>query len=60
MHGADGLPPRKEPKEPHNKVVYEGKRCKRCGIILLRKFVRNSEGRLSCIGWEQIIREKTR
>jgi hypothetical protein len=51
-HGADGLPPRKEERELHNRVVYEGKQCKRCGIKLKRRFVTNSDGTLSCVGWE--------
>jgi hypothetical protein len=36
----------------HTKVVYEGKKCKRCGMKLKRKFEKNSDGTLSCIGWE--------
>ena len=46
---------RKNPKsniETHSKVVYEGRECTRCGMKLRRKFVRNSDGTLSCVGWE--------
>jgi hypothetical protein len=38
--------------DTHNKVVYEGKECKRCGTKLRRKLVTNSDGTLSSIGWE--------
>lgn len=38
--------------EARSKLVYEGKQCKRCGIKLRRKLVTNSDGTLSCIGWE--------
>ena len=38
--------------QAHSKVVYEGRECTRCGIKLRRKFVRNSDGTLSSIGWE--------
>jgi hypothetical protein len=33
-------------------VVYKKRRCKRCGIKLRRTLVTNSDGTLSCIGWE--------
>lgn len=36
----------------HSKAVYEGRECKRCGLKLRRKLVRNSDGTLSAIGWE--------
>jgi hypothetical protein len=38
--------------EAHSKVVYEGRECARCGMKLRRKFVTNSDGILSCVGWE--------
>lgn len=50
--GADGLPARKEAQDVHSEVVYEGQQCKRCGIKLMRRFVKNSDGTLSCVGWE--------
>ena len=36
----------------HSKAVHEGRECKRCGLKLRRKLVRNSDGTLSAIGWE--------
>ncbi|HML03826.1 MAG TPA: hypothetical protein VK487_10725 [Candidatus Bathyarchaeia archaeon] len=36
----------------HSTVVYEGSKCQRCGIKLRRKFEKNSDGTLSCVGWE--------
>ncbi len=53
----DGLPVRKEAQEVHSKVMYEGQQCKRCGIKLMRKFVKNSDGTLSCVGWEPYTEE---
>ena len=41
------------------KVVYEGKRCKRCDRVLMRKFVKTSDGTLSCVGWEEPHAEET-
>jgi hypothetical protein len=38
--------------ETHNKIVHEGRECTRCGTKLRRKFVTNSDGTLSCVGWE--------
>jgi hypothetical protein len=35
-----------------SKVVYEGHECTRCGIKIMRRFVTNSDGTLSCVGWE--------
>jgi hypothetical protein len=35
-----------------SEAVYEGRECKRCGMKLRRKFVTNSDGTLSCVGWE--------
>jgi hypothetical protein len=46
------LPARKEAKDVHNEVVYEGQQCKRCGIKIMRRFVKNSDGTLPCIGWK--------
>lgn len=46
--------------EAHSKVVYEGRQCKRCGMKLRRKFVTNSDGTLSCIGWEPDTEEANR
>ena len=39
-------------EERHSETVYEGRECKRCSIKLRRKFVTNSNGTLSCVGWE--------
>jgi hypothetical protein len=36
----------------HSEIVCEGRECKRCGIKLRRKLVTNSDGALSCVGWE--------
>ena len=38
--------------ESHDEAVYEGRECKRCGMKLRRKFVENSDGTFSCVGWE--------
>jgi hypothetical protein len=38
--------------ETHGEIVYEGHECKRCGLKLKRIFVTDSDGTLSCIGWE--------
>jgi hypothetical protein len=38
----------------HQKEVFTKKKCLRCGIRLKRKLVKNSDGTLSCIGWEPI------
>jgi hypothetical protein len=38
--------------ETRGKIVYEGRECKRCGIKLRRRLVTNSDGTLSCVGWE--------
>lgn len=35
-----------------SKAVYVGQECKRCGMKLRRKLVTNSDGTISCIGWE--------
>jgi hypothetical protein len=35
-----------------SEAVYEGRECKRCGMKLRRKFITNSDGTLSCVGWE--------
>jgi hypothetical protein len=43
--------------ETHTKVVHEGKKCTRCGIKLRRKFVANSDGTLSSVGWEPYTEE---
>jgi hypothetical protein len=55
----DGLPARKEALEPHSNVVYEGKQCKRCGIKLMRRFVKNKDSTLSSVGWEEPHDEET-
>jgi len=39
--------------EKRHEAVYEGKQCKRCGVIMMRKFVTNSDGTLSAVGWEE-------
>jgi hypothetical protein len=39
-------------KEMHREKVYEKCACKRCGVRLRRKLVTNSDGTLSCVGWE--------
>ena len=33
-------------------AVHERRGCKRCGTKLRRRLVTNSEGTLSCVGWE--------
>jgi hypothetical protein len=38
--------------ESHQEAVFEGRECKRCGVKLRRKLVENSDGTLSCVGWE--------
>jgi hypothetical protein len=38
--------------ETHSKIVHEGRECARCGIRLKRIFTTNSDGTLSCVGWE--------
>ena len=38
--------------ETHSKIVHEGRECMRCGIRLKRIFATNSDGTLSCVGWE--------
>lgn len=43
---------RKSALDVHSETVYEGRECKRCGIRLKRKLVTNSDGTLSCVGWE--------
>ena len=45
--------------EKHHGVVYEGKQCKRCGMRLMRKFVTNSDGTVSSVGWEEPQAEET-
>lgn len=50
--GPDGLPRHIEVQDAHGEVVYEGKQCKRCGMKLMRRFVTNSDGTISCVGWE--------
>lgn len=39
-------------KERRSKTVHEKCACKRCGVKLRRKFANNSDGTLSCVGWE--------
>ena len=46
--------------EKHHEVVYEGKQCKRCGMRLRRKFSTDSDGTLSCAGWEPETEENGR
>ena len=41
----------------YSKAVYEGKQCKRCGMKLRRKLVANSDGTVSCVGWEPDTKE---
>ena len=36
----------------HSETVYERQKCKRCGAKIRRKLVTNSDGTLSCVGWE--------
>lgn len=43
--------------EVHSENVYEGKQCKRCGIKLMRRFARNPNGTVSCVGWEPYTEE---
>ena len=38
--------------EMHSRTVYEKCLCKRCGAKVRRKFVTNSDGTMSCVGWE--------
>ena len=38
--------------EMHSRIVYEKCLCKRCGAKVRRRFVTNSDGTMSCIGWE--------
>jgi formamidopyrimidine-DNA glycosylase len=45
-------PLHKEARAVHSEVVYEGQECKRCGAKIRRKLVTNSDGTLSCVGWE--------
>jgi hypothetical protein len=39
-------------RERRSETVYERCACKRCGVKLRRKLVTNSDGTLSCVGWE--------
>ena len=55
--GPDVLPAHSEAREAHSEVVYEGKQCKRCGMKLMRRFVKNSDGTLSSVGWELTTRK---
>jgi len=46
--------------ERHSKTVYEKCLCRRCGVKLRRKFVTNSDGTLSCVGWEPDAEETSK
>jgi len=39
-------------RERRSETVYEKCVCKRCGVKLKRIFTTNSDGTLSCVGWE--------
>lgn len=36
--------------------VFTERECLRCGIAMKRKIVTNSDGTLSCVGWDQLPR----
>jgi hypothetical protein len=36
---------------PKNKVVFERRKCLRCGIQLRRKLIENPDGTLASVGW---------
>jgi len=38
--------------ETRNRVVYEKRKCLRCGVKFKRRLVPNPDGTLSCIGWD--------
>jgi len=58
--GGWGVPPTREARGLHTKLVFEGKQCKRCGVRLMRKFVKNSDGTISCVGWEPSTQERAK
>jgi len=37
--------------DTHSKMVYEKRRCLRCGVAFKRKFVENPDGTLASVGW---------
>ena len=39
-----------------SRKVFTERECLRCGIAMKRKIVTNSDGTLSCVGWEQLPR----
>ena len=37
--------------ETHSRMVYEKRRCQRCGVAFKRKLIENPDGTLSSVGW---------